>query len=923
MPRNNVLTQLLQQDGLSHPNTVLLKKYLLCLHQGWFRVNGGPPDEQFSLGDYLLDDERIVLDFSRLSEQGKTLFFEWFLVPHQDNASRAFLSGVKTTDYRGYTAEVELSWWGRITNLLFYKKKSWQWQLAPLNLLPNAQLAINYQLNGLEICEGERGLLLGLNQLGGVTHHAKYQSPDSNQEEPLRNTKRVHLTDALVKQLASIRLDEVDYPAMVHQPHPYAIPVTNSEQYFQAMQEHRVTQRFVMPSPWYKRLWRWMVSLFSPANPDREMHEIRNEGQYTLIAADETVEIYQRKHQGDVLVVEKRPDLNSMVFSGGGAKIFGHVGAFGEFEKAGVTPLRYAGSSAGAIMALLGYLGYASPEILAFFQRFREDNLVHYNIDRSGLSDTRAVRAALDFMIIQKINQIITRYDLKSTAEGQYFLDTEVFPDGKITFESLQKLKDYCPDCEIGEHLVVTATNVRERKTRYFSCPLTSDTELSVAVTLSASFPVLFKPTLFNGDPHNDGGVLNGLPTEAYRDDNSTLLESEYGNCLSLVAFQFDNGPERGILDRLVDRVYRENFILNWFYGLLTGVRDPVSGWERDRLKLLQHSNQTVLIPVGNVSATQFDVDIETQNRLLEQGRSAAADYINTRYKRDPDTGKARNDECQHATFSGIEEVLYYACYRKNVAWFRRLADIAVQQGVSDEKISALWREHFASRIEADDESDNNDEGEDDCIVLRTQDAAERHTLFSAPLSVYHKETGLETKMRLFEAIYPVFLDLPYAFFANPRDLKWYKSARHSFSLHNPFACLADFDRMRGDVHVLFAMLVQLIKALQQEDADIAECCDRLAQIATLLRQGNDMTHASFYGRWSLLDRQYDRVVTALLGSDTFMAVNLCDAFRRNEEPMDYIYNPATDDRGDLCLEGSSSDDEDRMVIEDSRALGL
>ncbi|MGQ3891388.1 Dot/Icm T4SS effector VpdC [Legionella sp. CNM-4043-24] len=891
MPGNDVLIELLQQDGLSHPNSDLLKKYLLCIHHGRFLVNGSSPSQNFSLGDYLLDNERVVLDFTHLSDMGKETFFDWFLNAHRADARRAFLSGVKTTDYRGYTAEVALSWWGRITNFLFYKKRSWQWSLSPLNLLPNAQLGIDYQLNGIELCEGRRGLLVGLNQLGVVEQPGKYQDPACAQDGSLRNTKRLFLKDSLVTKLTGITLENVNYEKIVNQPHPFAIPISNPRDYYQSMQEYRHTQRLVIPAAWYKRLWRWLVSWFLPPRQRAEAEAVPPDD-YTLLDSDEKVRIYQGQSRGDILVMEECPELDSLVLSGGGAKIFGHVGAYSEFEKAGIQPVRFAGSSAGAIMSLLCYLGYETREIVRFFQRFREDNLVFYNIDRSGLSDTRAVKAALDYMIVRKVSEIIVRHNLLNTDEGLSFVESQLYHKGKITFESLKRLKQFCRDsdleCEIKDHLIVTATNVSTQRTRYFSSDLTPEVEVSYAVTLSASFPVLFKPTIFQGELHNDGGIMNNLPTNAFPDDHSTFLESEYGNCLSLVAFQFDNGPEGGILRTLLKgRVYRENFLLNMIYGWLTGVRDPVSAWEQDRLKLLQHGAQTVLIPIGNVSATQFNVDTNTQSFLADQGRRAAKRYINARYCRSKETGNAFQDEIMHARFLCLEDALHYACYRRNEKWFRRLAAIAMDQGGASEKIDLLWEEHFAHRsigVAADEDNDDDD----DIEQVRGRDVAQRNTLFSCPLSVYYGEADMAIRMRLFEALYPVFLHVPYGFFSNSRDIKWFKSARHSLSLKDPFICLNSLNEIKGEVHVLFAMLVNLIRILQKKDTDSDACCDRLKTMADLLSQGCTIGDRRFYGHWALLDWQYDKILNELTNNNISLAARLCDRYRLNKEPPEY-----------------------------------
>lgn len=78
---------------------------------------------------------------------------------------------------------------------------------------------------------------------------------------------------------------------------------------------------------------------------------------------------------------------------------------------------------------------------------------------------------------------------------------------------------------------------------------------------------------------------------------------------------KFDDGPERKAIDRVMDKVYRENVILNGIYTLLTGVSDPASGWERDRLKLRKYACQSIVINVDNVSSSSFSVSEKVERK--------------------------------------------------------------------------------------------------------------------------------------------------------------------------------------------------------------------------------------------------------------------------------------------------------------------
>jgi NTE family protein len=396
---------------------------------------------------------------------------------------------------------------------------------------------------------------------------------------------------------------------------------------------------------------------------------------------------------------------------------------------------------------------------------------------------------------------------------------------------------------------------------------------------------VLFKPTIFNGDPHNDGGLINNLPTDVFPDNYSTLLESEHGNCFSLIAFQFDNGVERSLLDQFVDRVYRENFLLNWVLEIVTGVKDTVSFWVKDRLKLLQYSNQTVLIPIGNVSATQLDVDSETQRRLFEQGYEAAENYIKTRYQWDSETDvAAENEEFMYTTFTSIEEAVYFCCHRQNRNWFERLALIANQQGMAIDEINALRSLHFNNPTNLCGVS--LDDSEEEIDLGYPTYGLQQNSIFSPHRSVSVRKDELRAKMVSFEKIYPIFLRLPYSFLKNPKDIVTYKKARHSFSLHNLFACAEFLDQIQGEKHILLAGFIHLLKELENPDCDLDELCRRFEDISNILKSEVDLNHASYYGHWSLISRQYFRVFDEFLKGNQEDTITLCHHYSRGEEPM-------------------------------------
>ncbi|MGQ3887443.1 Dot/Icm T4SS effector VpdC [Legionella sp. CNM-1927-20] len=860
MRQGKVLGELLRQNGQGSPNSILLKKYLLCAYYGWFRINGLSPDEQFSLSDYLFDDERLVFDFTHLSKTAREEFLNWFLSPHLMQAQRTFLTGAKTNDYRGYTAEVGLSWWGRITNLLFYRKRAYKWQLA------SCKLAQNHQLNSIEITEGENGLLIGFNQNATKETANKYHLDNDNQDKPLRNTKRIFLNDALVKQLISTDLKTQDYASMVLKPHPFSVHVNSPAQRIQAMHEYRQVQGFISTLSWYTRFWRWIKSCFisNPMVSKVAQPERRNFTKHQLLTKKGTIQVYQRADSGEILIIEKRPDLDTSVYCGGGVRFFGHIGAYKAFEDAKIKYKKFAGSSAGAIMATLCYLGFSSKEIFEFFKNFRQEHFIFYDIDRYGISDKRALKAALDFMVLKKVNEIIKQYNLDQTSEGKEFLATQIFKGGKITFESLKNLKKAYPDCSLGEELIVTATNIEKRETRFFSSNLTPTMEISEACAISASFPVIFKPTLFEGERYNDGGILNNLPMDVFYDDYSTFLESPYNNSLSLIAFQFDSGQERGIVDNFFTQVYRENFILNWIYGFLTGVKDPVSAWERERIKLRNYGNQVILISSANIGSTQFNLDAQDQVKLFKNGYEAAKNYINARYRQDDLNSEAVNEEYLFSTFTNVFEAMYYACYRGHKDWFEYFASLCLLEGARELDINQLRNRYFNKL------ANKQAKNEEDIIVEKNDPSPEIK--------------DLSINRILFTAIYPIFLKLPCNFINNALDLKLFKWARHSFSSIEPLECLTYLEKLQGETHLLVSIFIRLLADFKAAIIDIETLCRRLGIFESLLGFEDKLYDPSFYGAWHSMSNQVQNILNDFEKIKWSTLVEFCSSLKKPEK---------------------------------------
>ncbi|PJD95466.1 MAG: phospholipase [Legionella sp.] len=874
MTPQHVISQLLESDSKKIQNKDLLKKIILTVYLGRLQINGQSPDNQIDLGNYLFDSERILFDFSRLNEQKKELFNKWLLAPYQASKKKKYFSDFAVNEYRGFTAEVKLSYIGKIIQWLQGNATEY-WAVSTIDA------PLNYALLGIEMCHGLQGIVIGFNQWLVPANRKKYQAQHQLQSEYLGNTKRVFITNQLVDLLLQTDLNACSFESVCKSAHPLAIAISDPQAYYKNMEEYRSTQKYTVKKPWYIRLWNWFCSWFcSEVRATKPVSKPSNHKLIHLFQND-SLSIYQKANQ-QLLVKENRPEIENLVYCGGGAKIFAHIGVWKALQEVCIKPKRFAGSSAGAIMALMCYLNFSAEEIDSLCKEMRQDNLVYIDFDVRGLSEPQALKTALDYAITLKIKEWVRRYNIS-------------YPQGKITFAVLDQLRHCCESSGIGEALIVTATNKRQRKTIYFSLEQTPDMEVSEAVKISASLPVVFRDTQIGMDNYNDGGVLNNFPTNAFHENNTTFLESEYGNNMQTLGVQFDNGTERSAVDTVRKRVYREHFIINWLYALLTGVNDPASGWEQDRLKLRKYAAQSILVPVGNASATNFDMEESQQRALIHNGYQATKDYIRARYAQ-KDSGPYKNKEIMYATFSSYEELLAYCCYRGNLMLFHTVCDLIHQSSLLNkprlirqaDKLKALY---FAS------------------VPLQMPSVEKKaFNISTAPSQlITHSQ---ETRDELFLTVFSIFLKLTPQFVGNIREHHLFNQARHSLKVDAPWEFLNWISKIKEERHLflyVFGFLVGRIKntltghtASGQNSIECHMTFQALHLLKKLLHLSPDVFKPVFYGHWDLNFRQILRVLKTLECSEKQYAHYLCHSLKKREEPLQ-VYKGAVFENEAWC----------------------
>ncbi|KTD15605.1 esterase of the alpha-beta hydrolase superfamily protein [Legionella gratiana] len=828
-----VITDLVNSQELNQENLNLLKKILLCTHMGRLLINGQPPDKEIPLANYLFDSERVIFDLTRLSNDKKKQFEKWLLEDPRKNQNTSLFSSASINEYRGYTAEEKLNWWGNLIRLFFgpYVQK---WKISEIHL------STQYQLLGIESIKGENGILIGFDQANASYDKDHYRQPFLlDDDEYMGNTKRVALTDNMITELLNTSLADLDIHTIGQNPHPLSVKVTDRQARYENMHEYRQAHRYSVNKPWYIRIWDWFASLFKNRDEKNET-QTSTKGSHPVeplqsLIRDEKVTLYRRKATKQIIVYEKRPDIEHLVLCGGGPKIYGHVGVWKALNENGIVPKVFAGTSAGAIISLFCYLGYTADEIYAILKNLKQEHFVNFNPNRDGISDSNSFKTAIDYGIALKVKEITTKYNIP-------------YPKGNITFKTLAELKRRFPDCGIGDELIVTSTNVSKGKTTYFSVSKTPNIEVSQAVTASASIPVIFKGHMIEGEIHRDGGVLNNFPTNVFHDEGNTLLESEDWNSFKTLAVQFDTGDERKSVDVQTETVYRENIFLNWLAGLLSGVKDPASGWEKDRLKLRKYAAQTLLVDVSQLSGNSLTPDEKTQRNLINSGYKTAKEYIEQRYSEK--NGEYHNAEYMHSTFSSLEELLVYCCYRHDYKWFENVYQLMMKEETSEqEKMNLIARVNKLKEIYFPEEASQHKKN-----ATKPSISFYTHEICDQFVSTKHSDD-----CKIFLALYPILLKMSSKFVRTKKDKNVLHDAHHAFSSNEPFKFLKHLGFIQGEMHIVLHVFINLIRELKNGTSP--ELYHALKTLRDVVYEDKSLWENYFYGEWNLTTKQSIQIV--------------------------------------------------------------
>lgn len=314
--------------------------------------------------------------------------------------------------------------------------------------------------------------------------------------------------------------------------------------------------------------------------------------------------------------------FKNLVFEGGGVKGIAYGGALKEMHERGYLAgvKRIAGTSAGAITAVLLAVGYDHQEVSDIvattdFNKFADDSvgIVH-----------DAKRFVSDF----------------GWHKGDYFRKwigqriRNKLGNKALTFKQLNEM-------EGTKDLYLVATNLSDQVAEVFSHEHTPEVQIRDAARMSMSIPLYFKCVRFGEDKDVmvDGGVSLNYPLNIFDDvkylsneNNGVLVdyntEPDYRFNHETLGFRVDslNEIEFNKNDWANMPVDVDN-ILNYALALVGFMHSMAN-------KKHLHKNdwgRSVFIDSLDVNTTDFDIPVEKVNALIESGVKGVQKHFNWR----------------------------------------------------------------------------------------------------------------------------------------------------------------------------------------------------------------------------------------------------------------------------------------------------
>ena len=338
--------------------------------------------------------------------------------------------------------------------------------------------------------------------------------------------------------------------------------------------------------------------------------------------------------------------FKNLVFEGGGVKGIAYVGALEVLDKEGILPniKRVAGTSAGAMVAVLVGLGYTAKELRDILWGL---NFTEFLDDSFGkIRDTERLIKEYGWYQGDFFRNLMADYIKNKTG------------DGEVTFKDLKDSKKF-------KDIYLIGTDLSTSYTKVFCHEFTPNVKVADAARISMSIPLFFKAVQnINNDHHVyvDGGLLDNYPikvfdrvsyvldennerrTEYYEKTNKSLKNkykriNDYVYNKETLGFRLDAKEE---IEKFLDPD-RELPIKNDIKTIFSYSKALVTTLIDFQNNVHLHSDdwqRTIYIDSKNVSAVDFEISDAKKRLLVESGFNGTTEYLNWYNNDEPKANK-------------------------------------------------------------------------------------------------------------------------------------------------------------------------------------------------------------------------------------------------------------------------------------------
>ena len=298
----------------------------------------------------------------------------------------------------------------------------------------------------------------------------------------------------------------------------------------------------------------------------------------------------------------------NLILSGGGIKGIAFIGALHALNELNYlytnNKLKFkniAATSAGSIIGSLLAIGYDPNEIEDIMKTMDFQSIID---DQYGM-----IRDSYNFLFNYGYAEGTVLYNLLGT------LIYNKTGNADYTLEDLYKDKDI--------KLVITSTNLNEKKTIYFYSghenPLYSNIPIRLCIRMSMSIPFVFQPYFYNDCYFTDGGTIDSYPIHCFDGVTPNDPNARYGDATP-------NQETIGL--KITTKEENEKLMIHNLYDYSYAYIETFLIENERKNMLPENKERTINIITKPYPLSKFNLTKEEKENLIKQGHEAVQNYF-------------------------------------------------------------------------------------------------------------------------------------------------------------------------------------------------------------------------------------------------------------------------------------------------------